>query len=148
MGQSRFRPFLCVGIAYFLIAVVVPIIMLSFVGEKGEWTFKGVMWSLAGGAVGAIGALGIILAFNFGGKPVYVMPLVFGFAPVMNALLTVGMNKAYKDLSATTLGGLIAGLIMVSIGAALILICAGTVNKPHPPDSTRAEIQQAPEPTT
>ena len=116
-GRAAFAPSSASALLTFLIAVVVPIIMLSFVGEKGEWTFKGVMWSLAGGAVGAIGALGIILAFNFGGKPVYVMPLVFGFAPVMNALLTIGMNKAYKDLSAATLGGLIAGLIMVSIGA-------------------------------
>lgn len=141
MGQSRLRPFLCVGIAYFLIAVVVPIVMLSMTGEKGEWTFKGVLWSLGGGAVGAIGALGIIMAFNFGGKPTYVMPLVFGFAPVINATLTIGLNKAYKELSATALGGLIAGLIMVSIGAALILICAGTVSKPHPPASTHAAAE-------
>lgn len=138
MGQSRYRSFLCVGLAYFVIAVVVPIIMLTVFGEKGEWTFKGVVWSLAGGAVGAIGALGIILAFNFGGKPTYVMPLVFGFAPMMNAILTIGINKAYKELSATALGGLMAGLIMVSIGAALILICAGTVNKPHAPASSPA----------
>ena len=42
---------------------------------------------------GAIGALGIILAFNFGGKPVYVMPLVFGGAPVITTLL-VGSRRA------------------------------------------------------
>ena len=42
----------------------------------------GTAWSLGGGAVGAIGALGVIMAFNLGGKPVYVMPLVFGGAPV------------------------------------------------------------------
>lgn len=143
MHGSRLRPFLCVGIAYFAIAVVVPIIVLSMTGEKGEWTFKGTVWSLAGGAVGAIGALGIILAFNFGGKPTYVMPLVFGFAPVMNAVLTIGINKAYKELSTTALGGLIAGLIMVSIGAALILICAGTVSKPHPPAATHAAAESA-----
>ena len=143
MGQSRYRSFLCVGLAYGVIAVVGPIIMRSVVGEKGEWTFKGVVWSLAGGAVGAIGALGIILAFNFGGKPTYVMPLVFGFAPMINALFTIGFNKAYKELSATALGGLMAGLIMVSIGAALILVCAGTVNKPHGPATTPATTDSA-----
>ena len=58
-------------------------------GEKGDWTISGIIWSLAGGALGALGALGIILAFTFGGRPVYVMPLVFGGAPVVNAFLTI-----------------------------------------------------------
>jgi hypothetical protein len=124
MKGSRLRPFLCVGIAYFAIAVVVPIVLLSISGEKGEWNARGVIWSLAGGTVGAVGALGIILAFNAGGSPNYVMPLVFAFAPVINAVFTIGFNKAYKDFSPGYLGGLIAGLIMVGIGAFLILFCA------------------------
>ena len=90
---SRLRPLICVGISYFVIAVVVPVVLLNTVGEKmgeageGFWTFSGTMWSLAAGAAGATGALGIILAFFFGGKPTYVMPLVFGCAPVVNAFL-------------------------------------------------------------
>ena len=81
LGQvARLRPFVCVGLAYFLIGVIVPMLWLHFRGEKGEWSIKGIIWSLAGGALGAIEALGIILAFTFGGKPIYVMPLVFGGA--------------------------------------------------------------------
>ncbi len=38
---------------------------------------------------GALGALGIILAINFGGNPIYVAPLVFGSAPVINSFLTI-----------------------------------------------------------
>src|SRR5262245_45005895 len=86
---ARLRPFVCVGLAYFLVGVIVPAIWLHLKGEKGEWTLTGITWSLAGGALGAIGALGIILAFTFGGSPVYVMPLVFGGAPVINAFLTI-----------------------------------------------------------
>ena len=87
--SARLRPFVCVGLAYFLIGVIVPAVWLHFRGEKGEWTLTGIVWSLAGGALGAIGALGIILAFTFGGRPIYVMPLVFGGAPVINAFLTI-----------------------------------------------------------
>src|SRR5262245_27773135 len=93
-GHPAFlRPFVCVGLAYFLIGVVVPSLWLHFRGEKGEWTITGIIWSLAGGALGAIGALGIILAFKFGGKPIYVMPLVFGGAPVVNAFLTIYFTR-------------------------------------------------------
>lgn len=141
MGGSRLRPLLCVGIAYFAIAVVVPVVILSLTGEKGSWTFGGVVWSLAGGSVGAIGALGIILAFNYGGKPTYVMPLVFGFAPIVNAILTIGVNRAYRDFSPGYLGGMIAGLIMVSVGAFLVLFCANK-GKPsgHGPAPTHTTV--------
>jgi hypothetical protein len=70
-----------VGLAYFVIAVLAPLPLMQLFVEAGTWTFRGVAWSLAGGAAGALGALGIIMAFNFGGKPIYVMPLVFGGAP-------------------------------------------------------------------
>ena len=46
-----------------------------------------------GGAAGALGALGIIMAFNFGGKPVYVMPLIFGGAPVVNTFFTITAER-------------------------------------------------------
>ena len=38
MGHSSLRPFLCVGIAYFLVAVLVPAMLLRAEGEPGSWT--------------------------------------------------------------------------------------------------------------
>ena len=38
---ARLRPFVCVGLAYFLIGVIVPALWLHFRGEKGEWTARG-----------------------------------------------------------------------------------------------------------
>src|SRR5215213_7243574 len=58
------RPFVCVGLAYFLIGVIVPAVWLHLYGEKGDWTVSGLIWSLAGGALGALGAFGIVLAFK------------------------------------------------------------------------------------
>ena len=79
MGGSSLKPFICVGLAYFLIGVVAPAVYLYLVGEKGHWSTTGIIWSLAAGAAGAVGALGIILALAFRGSPLYVMPLVFGW---------------------------------------------------------------------
>jgi len=121
---ARLRPFVCVGLAYFLIAVLVPAVWLHLKGEAGEWTVGGVGWSLAGGALGAIGALGIILAFTFGGRPIYVMPLVFGGAPVVNAFLTIYMAGRVKEIGPLFL----AGLVIVILGAVVVLVAA-----PHAP---------------
>ena len=44
-GKSMLRPFICVGIAYFLIAVLFPIVVLATKGEKGHWSALGFIWS-------------------------------------------------------------------------------------------------------
>jgi hypothetical protein len=116
--QSSLRPFICVGLAYFLIGVLVPVVLLRLYGEAGHWSTKGVVWSLAAGAVGAIGALGVILALTFRGNPVYVMPLVFGGAPVVNTFLTMYWSKSFKQIGPT----FIAGLILVIVGAVTVLV--------------------------
>ncbi|MAT69463.1 MAG: hypothetical protein CMJ58_08040 [Planctomycetaceae bacterium] len=134
---ARLRPFICVGLAYFLIGVLVPAIWLKLRGEPGDWTMTGIIWSLAGGALGAIGALGIIMAFNFGGKPQYVMPLVFGGAPVVNSFLTIYLARKLKEIGPLFM----AGLVMVLIGAVTVLIFAPRKEKPHA--ATSAETASA-----
>jgi len=145
MEMSRLRPFFCVGIAYFVIAVVVPMVILSTRGETGAWRTGGVVWSSLAGAAGAIGALGIVLAFKYGGTPVYVMPMVFGFAPVVNALFTFA-TKGFNRDEQLTLGIHLAGLILIGIGAFLVLSTANklTPHGPaHAPPSTAAPSSAA-----
>lgn len=114
---SSLKPFICVGIAYFLIAVLVPLALLRSRGEKGHWSMSGTIWSLAAGAAGAIGALGIILAFKYKGQPVYVMPLVFGCAPVVNTFVTMLMTRKMKEASWI----FYFGVLVVAIGAAGVM---------------------------
>jgi hypothetical protein len=123
-GKASLRPFICVGLAYFAIGVAVPTVLLQLRGESGEWTLKGIVFSLAGGALGALGALGIILAFYFGGKPFWVMPLVFGGAPVVNSFLTIFLAGKMKEIGPV----FIAGLVIVVLGATTVLVA-----KPNPP---------------
>jgi hypothetical protein len=129
-GLARLRPFVCVGLAYFLVGVIVPAALLRLRGERGSWSPTGVMWSLAGGALGALGALGIVLAFNFGGKPVYVAPLVFGGAPVVNAFLTIFLARKMREIGPVFL----AGMVMVVLGAVTVLVSAP--KKETPPRAT------------
>jgi hypothetical protein len=118
MGGSRLRPLVCIGVAYFLIAVLVPLALLVPLGDAGTWTPGGVAWSLAGGSLGALGALGTILAFTLGGKPFTVMPVVFGGAPVVNTLVTL----AVSHMPVGTLNPFfLAGMIVVAAGAAIVL---------------------------
>jgi len=148
MAGSRLRPLICVGLAYFLIAVLIPLAVIAGYREPGQWNVSGTLWSLGGGAAGAIGALGIIMAFNFGGKPIYVMPLVFGGAPVVNTFVSMwGAGQGVNDLDAPFL----AGLIMVVIGAVTVLVFApkgGPAHKPPAPPPEAAAKPAAAESVT
>ena len=115
---SPFRALLCVGVAYFLVGVLVPVIALAMQGQLSRgWTMSGAMGATAAGMLGAIGAVCIIYAFRAGGLPTYVMPLVFGGAPVVNALFTMFMHPP----KVTPNPLLWVGMVMVSVGAALVL---------------------------
>ncbi|MEL7497985.1 MAG: hypothetical protein AAFN77_10270 [Planctomycetota bacterium] len=128
MAGSRLRPFLCVGWAYFAIAVILPLFLIGQFPEPGGWDFGGAGWSLLAGAAGAIGALGIIYAFNFGGKPIFVMPLVFGFAPVINTLTETFTKNLFGQVDPFFLGS----LAMVIVGAVMVLVFAPRGPKPQP----------------
>ena len=131
---SSLRPFICVGIAYFLIAVVYPLIVLQTKGETGSWSISGFTLSFIAGTVGAVGALGIILAFKFGGKPVYVMPLVFGLAPVVNTFVTMMMAGTFKQAKPI----FFLGIVLAALGAAGVLRYKPAKPKPTQPAVTAA----------
>lgn len=118
LDHDSMRAFVGVGLAYFMIAVLIPFGVLKKSGETGRWTASGTIYSVVAGAVGAIGALGIILALGYGGRTVYVMPLVFGFAPVVNTLVTAYLSKTFNQISPVFL----AGIAAAALGAAGVLV--------------------------
>lgn len=141
--MARLLPFVCVGLAYFAVGVVAPLAWLQTRGEQGRWTIHGAVMSLIAGALGALGALGIIMAFNFGGKPSYVMPLVFGGAPVVNAFITIFLAKKMKEIGPI----FIAGLVMVVLGAVVVMVCKPVDTKQaDAPAEVAAEADAADEP--
>ena len=126
MGGSRLRPFCCVGIAYFVIAVMIPIVALESMHSGSGYTAQGMIWSVLAGTAGAMGALGIILAFTFGGKPIFVMPLVFGFAPVINTITSIIEKGKFESLN-----GMFALSLLLGISGAVTVLLNAPKSAPH-----------------
>jgi hypothetical protein len=111
------KALLCVGISYFLIGIVVPVGSLSAQGGLRGFDRFGLITALTAGALGAIGAACIIYAFRSGGLPVYVMPLVFAGAPIVNVLLAMAIHPPKSAINPM----LYAGFVLASIGAGMVL---------------------------
>ena len=111
------KALLCVGIAYVLIAVFVPVGALSSQGELRDFNGTGAIVATVAGALGALGAVCIIYSFRAGGSPLYVMPLVFGGAPLVNVLATMAMHPPKNAPSPM----LFVGFLLASIGAGMVL---------------------------
>jgi hypothetical protein len=121
LGQTQLgnplKALLCVGIAYFLIGVVVPVLGLSAQGSLSGFNANGLITATTAGALGAAGAACIIWAFKSGGLPVYVMPLVFGGAPIVNVLIAMTIHPPKSAINPM----LYVGFLLASAGAAMVL---------------------------
>jgi hypothetical protein len=111
------KALLCVGVAYFLIGVIVPVAGLSSQGALSGFNTSGLIMATIAGALGAIGAACIIWAFRTGGLPFYVMPLVFGGAPIINVLIAMFLHPPKAEVNPM----LYVGFLLASVGAAMVL---------------------------
>ena len=114
---SPVKALLCVGIAYFLIGVLVPVAGLSAQGELRNFSAGGMVAATLAGAFGALGAVCIIWAFRNGGSPAIVMPLVFGGAPLVNVLVSVWQHPPKTAPSPM----LYVGFLLAALGGFLVL---------------------------
>jgi hypothetical protein len=89
---ASMRALLCVGVAYFLVGVLVPLATLGSQGNLAGFNVQGSLYSTLAGGLGALGAVCIIWAFQHGGKAIGVMPLVFAGAPMVNAAITTATH--------------------------------------------------------
>ena len=120
-GQTQLgnplKALLCVGVAYFLIGVLVPIFALSSQSGVSGFNAGGSIWAGIGGALGALGAVCIIWAFKAGGIPNYVMPLVFGGAPLINVVVSMATHPPKNAPSPL----LYVGFLLAALGGGLVL---------------------------
>jgi hypothetical protein len=133
--HARIMAFLWVGLAYFLTAVIAPLIILKINGGPMDfWAYpaKGLKWSLIAGILGAIGALGVLLAFGASpNPPIYVpivMSIIFAGAPIVNAIV----NTTKEGNWAFVKPPFILGICLAALGGYLV-----TQNPPKPPPAEK-----------
>jgi uncharacterized membrane protein len=125
--QSNLRAFLFVGVAYFLVAVLVPMLLIFVLKydptAKAAPNFNGVpiLWGIMSGVAGALGALFVIFAAtNAGpGGAIYVAPLVFAGAPIINTFATI---YYFHPVKTTPDWRFFLGLGFAVVGAAMVML--------------------------
>lgn len=121
---GRYKAFLWVGIAYFVTAVIAPMVLIAAKGgDIRFWTYpaKGMTWSFIAGTVGAIGAFGVLLAFGAKGSPPVVMSIVFAGAPIINALVSLSLHPPKGGFGAVPIPFYL-GIAMAAIGGCLVCL--------------------------
>jgi hypothetical protein len=137
--NARLMAVLCVGVAYFVIGVIFPLI--AFLSGWQPWPAMkptGLVFSGLAGVAGALGAIGVIFATkaaveagnalpepDANAYKVYIAPLIFGLAPVINVLVSMMWHPkagepfhfGWKNPPAL----LWVGIVLVGAGAALVL---------------------------
>jgi hypothetical protein len=125
--KNSYGSFLCVGVAYFLIAVIYPLVVFWLRGKMPQWNATGITFATLAGVAGALGALCVIFAtFEYKGPRIYVAPVIFGLAPLINTVVSLFWHP---DKSPLHIGlpetsphwTLYVGIILTGLGAALVL---------------------------
>ncbi len=144
--KSSYAAFLCVGVAYFLIAILLPVIILTIRQKWPPLNLNGVTFSVLAGTAGAVGALCVIFAtFEFGGDRRFVGPLIFATAPIINTLVSLiwqptSESPLHFGLPAHAPGWkLYVGIVLAGVGAALVL---------YSKEELEASKQASPSPTS
>ena len=135
-SAGALRSFLCVGVAYFITAVLIPLgvlVMASEGSEKlefrtssGDFNTRAVTFATLGGIAGAAGALCIIFAIKNGGSPLYIAPLVFAGAPIVNSIVSLAWHWP-GTIDTRGLVMFIAGILLAAVGAGLVLYSKGFI---------------------
>lgn len=137
-ANSRLMAILCVGIAYFVLAVIFPLAL--FMTGREEWppvSSTGLAFSGLAGVAGALGAICVVFASKAavdrakldGIDPatfrVLIAPMIFGLAPVINTVLSLVWHPRSGDPFHFGFKQphwmLVVGVLLVSAGVFLVL---------------------------
>ena len=146
-ANARLMAILCVGGAYFVIGVLFPLFM--FLSGQESWPDlkgTGLVFSSLAGVAGAVGAICVIFATqsaraaappdNPNAYRVFIAPLIFGLAPVINMLVSMvwhpekgapfhfGLKMPHPLLW--------VGILLIGVGAGLVLYAKELGETPAP----------------
>lgn len=130
-ANGRYKAFLWVGIAYVLIAVLAPLGLLVSNGADWAMPMKGIVWSLIAGAVGAVGAFCVLLAFGAKGHPAVVMSIIFATAPIVNAIVSLAIHPPSGGVGSIR-WQFFAGILIAALGGMMVTLYKPGPGKPAP----------------
>ena len=123
---SPFKPYVFIGVAYLVIAIVGGLIMMKVKGDSFSFSgqhFAPAKWGFLAGCLGAFGALCLTSAMMISkGNALLVMPIVFGGAVSVTALVSALRLKDHVEISPMLWGGMLLTVVGVVIVA---------MNTPH-----------------
>lgn len=117
LNGSGVHAFLMVGVAYVLVAIAVPGVIIARAGSWDVFTGSGMAYAIGAGVLGAVGALGIVFALVNGGRPTVVPPLVFAGAPVVSTFVAMLYNPPQNSPSPA----FYLGIVLAATGAWMVL---------------------------
>lgn len=169
--SGRFMAILCVGGAYFVIGVLLPLLMFTTGWAGVKWGdvnlgMPGLTFASLAGVAGAVGAICVIFATSAAMRAarqeqldpntykVFIAPLIFGLAPIINVLVSMvwhpksgepwhfGFKPAHPLLW--------VGIVLVGLGAALVLyskeLTEAGEKKAAPPPAQPSSSPKSPQP--
>ena len=131
--KSPFTPYLMIGIAYLVWGIGGGIAGMIYKGDSfTAINPNGMSWGFIAGSFGAFGALALTLAMFTGGTamPQIVMPIVFGTAVTINAIINIVQQKEGSM-------PLVAGII--GMGICIVIVA---YNTPHAHPTPRPAATQ------
>lgn len=150
-GWTPFKPYVFIGIAYLVIAIAGGLVMMKLQGDSFSYSgpagsserthFEPAKWGFLAGCLGAFGALCLTTAMMTSrGNALLVMPIVFGGAVSVTALVSVLRLHA----GTTTSPLLWIGMALTVTGIVLV-----ATNTPHGHAPAKSEpgaehVQSAP----
>ena len=136
---SPFKPYVFIGIAYVVIAIAGGLLMMKAKGDSFSYAgqhFPAAKWGFLAGCLGALGAICLTSAMMISkGNALLVMPIVFGGAVSVTALVSAWLLRGHTTISPM----LWVGMVLVVIGIVTV-----AMNTPHghaaPKPSTGSDV--------
>ena len=152
---AAMRAFLLIGVAYFVLGVIVPLIYIAVnkvdptkFPSDPKWIGKGVSLSFIAGLLGAAGALCIVFAVGAAKaanvSPGAVASLVFCFAPIVNVLISLVIEPPATRPSPL----FFVGILLAAAGAGMVLYFKPPPAPHHPPAAHAPPAPASPAPTS
>lgn len=153
VAVAAMRAFLFIGLAYFVLGVIVPLIYLAInkvdpVQHPSDPGFvsRGVVLSTIAGILGAAGALCIVFAVGAARRTMgangaaMVAPLVFCFAPIVNVLISMMIEPPDKARPISPF--FFVGIVLAAVGAGMVLYFKPAAAAHAAPPKSSFPVQQ------